>query len=125
LGIFSQEEYPTLYEKLKFYVTKVLRKPWNEPIEKINVEEFMQWLANQLTDYSEYGEQEWMTRIKEARAFQTALGEMWYYLYNILKQYSILYRPTLDNYQKLALHYYKNIMRSSHLIMMFSLNLHF
>jgi hypothetical protein len=107
LSIFSQEEYPILYEKLKFYVTKVLRKPWNEPIEKINVEEFMRWLANQLTDYSEYGEQEWMTRIKEARAFQTALGEMWYYLYNILKQYSILYRPTLDNYQKLALHYYK------------------
>jgi hypothetical protein len=107
LGIFSQEEYPTLYEKLKFYVTNVLRKPWSEPIEKMDVEEFMQWLANQFTDFSTSSEQEWMIRIKEGKACQAALGEMWYYLFNILKQYSILYRPTLDNYQRLALHYYK------------------
>jgi hypothetical protein len=80
LGIFSQAEHPTLYEKLKFYVVNILGKPWSEPIEKINVEEFMQWLANQFTDFSS-SEQEWMTRIKEGKAFQTALGEMWYYLF--------------------------------------------
>jgi hypothetical protein len=112
LGIFSQEKYPTLYEKLKSYVASILGKPWSDPIEKINVEEFMQWLANQFTSLSKSTAQEWMTSdyeraIAEVRSFQAALGEMWYYLFNILKNYSMSYRPTLDNYQRLALHYYK------------------
>jgi hypothetical protein len=104
LDLFSQQTYPILCEKLKCYIKK-LNRPYEAAIKEIDVEEFMQWVGDELRKLSEDRIQTPESRFKEVETFRAALGEMWYFLFTILKHYSISYTPNFDNYQRLVLHF--------------------
>ncbi|OWP56910.1 MAG: hypothetical protein B2I17_03400 [Thermoplasmatales archaeon B_DKE] len=45
---------------------------------------------------------------KVAYNFQCALGESWYMMFELFRDFSASYRPTCDAYQRLALHHMRN-----------------
>jgi len=100
LGLFTEDKYPRLYQALIEY-TKL------QKIENPDIENFLSWLA---TNFYKSGEviHEVKTDVNFERAIflQCALGESFYFIYDILKYYSLSYKPDFDCYRRLALHYF-------------------
>ncbi|MGA3407138.1 MAG: hypothetical protein ABSD49_15525 [Candidatus Bathyarchaeia archaeon] len=114
LGILTRAEYPRLYDKLIFYFNNILGGSSQEPTGKIDVEAFLNWLAEQFESFSQrisartsqQSDEERTGISREANNFQGAIGEGWYFLFDIMRHYSISYKARFDAYRRLALHYF-------------------
>lgn len=113
LGILSKADYPRLYDKLVFYFKNILGDSSQEPTGRIDVEVFLSWLAERFEDLSQRvpspsheGHEERDSIFREINSFQGAIGEAWYFLFDIIRYYSISYKPRFDAYRRLALHYF-------------------
>src|SRR5256885_8950773 len=83
LGLFTPQKYPRLYSLWASYKTG-----------NIDVEDFMQKLV--------IGFQ---AKQENSMHFQKALGESWYYIFEIFRYYLKSYQSNGNNYDKLARHF--------------------
>jgi len=96
LGIFTKDKYPNLYQAFTEY-----RKLFNT--ENPDIEKFLSWLA---TNFFKSKSSLQKGELDEIIFLQCSLGESFYFIYEILKHYSLSYKPRFDSYRRLALHYY-------------------
>lgn len=98
LGLLDKEILPDLYDSLQEYIGT------DEPIEdlppstlKFDIEDFLSGLANKYNKnyYSD-----------ESDKYHSALGQSFYFIYELFRHYQMFYSPRNDNYQRLALHYF-------------------
>ena len=106
LGIFSEDQYPNLYSTLKAYLSIENSQKLTSSNTSINVELFLESLAMEFEKASEeIRSGNLNTKIKK---FQTAIGESYYYIFELLRYYSIRNQPKLNNYSRLAAYAFLN-----------------
>ena len=113
LGILTSTTYPRMWERLMYFQQTVLKNPKAEPAE-IDVEQFLSWLVDNFDEsikvLSEASQQRAMNptlrseQFRRVASYQGALGESWYFLFEVMKGFSDSYRSNFDAYQKLALY---------------------
>jgi hypothetical protein len=96
LGIFSDRDFPDLFSALKTYLKKE-----NLSAENCDIENFLQYLAD---DFSSISLQTPIDNNK-IQTLQRALSQSFYFIYQLFRHYAIFYVPKFDNYVRLALHY--------------------
>jgi len=69
---------------------------------KIDIERFLSWLSEEFHNQSNSTTLEF----ERNNFFQGALSECFFYIYDILRYYSLSYKPRFDSYRRLALHYH-------------------
>lgn len=106
LKILTRQTFPTLLGKIRDYIKKQEERMNTTNLSDLtcDVEGLLQWLA---TDFSK------TTFITDedfdiSSSIQLALGECFYFVYELLKRYSSYYVPRFDNYRRLALHHYNS-----------------
>ncbi|EMR73712.1 hypothetical protein MCGE09_00204 [Thaumarchaeota archaeon SCGC AB-539-E09] len=112
LGIFTKKQFPNLYSKILDYAI-LLKKEYTEDISNldIDVENFLSWLAEKFEESTsislqshQRNEEKYKEKLIESIEYQSALGETFYFIFFLLKHYSLLYYPNNDSYQRLAIH---------------------
>jgi len=106
LRLFTQEKYPRLYENLKSYQKTKYGLTSENLLQEFDVEAFLGWigdrfeylLAKLLADPFNFPIHE----RDELNSYQTALGESWFYLFEIMGFYSRAYKHNSNSYAKLA-----------------------
>jgi hypothetical protein len=112
LGFLTSASYPRLYDRLLFYLNNHLGLALKEPTVGIDAEEFLGWLAEEFERRSQplsqpvQDDKERTRLFQELNSVQGALGEAWYFLFELIRHYSISYKPRFDAYRRLALHYF-------------------
>ncbi|MEM3386069.1 MAG: SIR2 family protein [Nitrososphaerales archaeon] len=69
---------------------------------KCDIEEFLAWLANEFYKITPQTSDDF----KRSQYLQKALGQSFYFIYELLRHYTLTYIPKFDNYRRLALHYH-------------------
>jgi len=99
LDIFTRKAFPDLYDSLEEY----LKKPRNGLSDlRCDIEEFLQYLATEFYGITP-------TRghnFERCLHLQCALGESFYFIYELFRHYAIHYTPRCDNYTRLARHWH-------------------
>lgn len=102
-GILTTQRYPNLCRHVKEKKSGV---NFNDPETlKMNVEDFLSSLVKEFNDLlvirQPFPNNEWH---EEVGSIQTALGECFYCIYELLSTYSAAYQPNLNCYHRLALY---------------------
>jgi hypothetical protein len=78
LGLFSQDDYPNLYEQLKHY-SQIPDNPWKEQqIKQMDVEKFLQWLGDKLNKVKHEvnsSQTDFSSRVQEGISLSSALAK--------------------------------------------------
>ncbi len=113
LGLLDNSLYVNLIEKLGHYSREILKNGTMNYEYRIDVEQFMSWLAEQLAGLdkrlNEVGLAEHELRsslFKQTKSYQRAIGEVWYLVFDVIRHFSVSYKPSFDAYRRLALHSY-------------------
>jgi hypothetical protein len=107
LGLFPEDRYSEVYDGIRDYLKNKQPSASQEPIQKMNVEDVMKWLAEQfgaLTSTLLPGPELDEDSLKKSIKYQTAIGKMFFLLFDLMRHYSMNYNPNFDNYLRLALH---------------------
>jgi len=104
LGIFTQAQYPKLYENLKLYQKTILEWSNEDPKREFNVEKFLAWLVEQFEFIAQSSRTSFPSKdsSEKLHSYQKALGESWFYLFEIIRYYCLSYKHGSNNYEKLA-----------------------
>lgn len=96
IGILDRNIFPDLCEKVDEYVSGNQRFEDLPPERlKFDIERFLRSLGDEFTE-SDRGD--------DGQKAHAALGQSFYYIYELFRHYQKLYRPENDNYHRLALH---------------------
>ena len=106
LQLFSEERYLRLRSSLVEYLQINGAIPdFNNPTSlRVDIERLLSWLAEEFHRLSTSTP----TNFERSNYFQGALSECFFYIYDLLRYYSLSYRPRFDSYRRLALHYSDN-----------------
>ena len=98
LGLFTEDRYPRLYQALTEYIDLF-------SVENPDIEKFLSWLATDFFRLSKSGLQI-KADFERTIFLQCALGESFYFIYDVFRHYSLSYKARFDCYRRLALHYF-------------------
>ena len=106
LHILTRQSFPTLLDSIKDYfkTQKGIDKADDLSDLTCDVEDLLQWLSAEFSKPIPRKEEDFEIRGR----LQRALGECFYFVYELLRHYSLSYVPRFDNYRRLALHYYNS-----------------
>ncbi len=96
MGLLNPDVFPELVQYLESYI-KETRKDKQITSYTCDVEDFLQWLCEGF-DKAE----------TDKSSKQRALGQCYFYIYELLRRLCSLYYPKYDNYRRLALHFHDN-----------------
>jgi hypothetical protein len=105
LGILNDKSFSALLATLKEYTestSKVVGGSTNLSSLDLDFEEFLTWLSNSFYALKPQTEEQF----KQSNVLQRALGQSFYFVYELLRQFTLSYVPRFDNYRRLALHYH-------------------
>jgi hypothetical protein len=109
LNIFTETgKYSRLWGSLKDYLSNIGKNPNDISNFNVDIECFLNWLAKMnAANLSKLKDQVSMdeSQFKLGYNIQCALGEIFYFVFELLRHYSLSYKARFDCYRRLALHY--------------------
>jgi hypothetical protein len=105
LGLFTEKKWPRLFKTLEEYLREGSTESTVNPLTaEVDIEKLLSWIAMQFGQLSASTPRE-DADFQRADKLQGALSETFYFVYDLLRFYSISYTPKFDSYRRLALHY--------------------
>jgi hypothetical protein len=98
LGLLSSDYYPRLCDRLKYYIENVKTTAYDERTIELDAEEFIDWayhIADRpviTTDSSSFSNR---------LLYAGAIGEAWYFVWDIVRHFSVAHNPHSNNYQRI------------------------
>jgi len=113
LGLLDKSLYVSLIAKLEHYSREILKNESTNFGDSIDVEQFMNWLAEEVAGLSKQLDEVGLANhelrgplFKQVTSYQRAIGELWYFVFDVIRHFSVSYKPSFDAYRRLALHSY-------------------